>query len=40
MNIRRLGIDLAKNSYSLCGVDADGHILLEKTLNRKELLPF
>ena len=40
MNIKRLGIDLAKNSFSLCGTDEDGHIVLEKTVKRKELLPF
>lgn len=40
MNIKRLGIDLAKNSFSLCGVDNDDHIVLEKTVKRKDLMPF
>jgi len=39
MKIARLGIDLAKNSFSLCGVDMNEHIVLEKTVKRKELLP-
>ena len=40
MNITRLGIDLAKNSFSLCGVDMNEHIVLEKTVKRKEILPY
>jgi transposase len=40
MNIKRVGIDLAKNSFSICAVDEDDKIVLEKTLKRKELLPF
>jgi transposase len=38
MQIVRLGVDLAKNIFSLCGVDADEHIVLEKTVQRKGLL--
>ncbi|MCH8163089.1 MAG: IS110 family transposase, partial [Proteobacteria bacterium] len=40
MNIKRLGIDLAKNTFSLCGVDDNDNIVLEKTLKRKDLLAF
>jgi transposase len=40
MNSKRLGIDLAKNSFSLCGVDSNDHIVLEKTVKRNDLLPF
>lgn len=38
--IIRFGIDLAKNSFAICGVDLHGKILLLKTLNRKQLLEF
>lgn len=40
MNIKRIGIDLAKNSFSICGVDETDKIVLEKTLKRKDLLVF
>lgn len=40
MNIKRLGIDLAKNTFFLCGVDDNDNIVLEKTLKRKDLLAF
>lgn len=36
--ITRIGIDLAKNTFSICGVDSHGKIVLERTLKRKELL--
>jgi len=39
-NIIRFGIDLAKNSFAICGVDANGKIQLRKTLTRKQLLEF
>lgn len=39
-DIVRIGIDLAKNVFSLCGVDANDNIVLERTLKRKDLLPF
>ena len=35
-----LGIDLSKKSFQLHGVDARGHVVLKKKLNRKALLPF
>lgn len=38
--IIRVGIDLAKNTYSLCGVDSAERIVLEQTLKRAELLRF
>lgn len=40
MNIKRIGIDLAKNSFSLYAVDTDDKIVLERTLKRKDLLSF
>ncbi len=39
-NIIRFGIDLAKNSFAICGVDENGKIQLRKTLKRKQLLEF
>ena len=39
-SVIRVGIDLAKNTFSLCGVDAHEHIVFEKSLRRAELLPF
>lgn len=38
--IIRFGLDLAKNSFSVCGVDAQERIVLRKTLRRNELLEF
>lgn len=38
--IIRFGIDLAKSSFAVCGVDENEHITLRKTLNRKQLLHF
>lgn len=40
MNIKRIGIDLAKNSFSICAVDVNDKIVLERNLKRKELLAF
>lgn len=39
-NITTLGIDLAKNTFSLVGMSDSGSICLKKTLTRKNLLPF
>jgi transposase len=38
--IIRIGIDLAKNSFSVCGVDSRDHIVLERSLKRAEVLEF
>ena len=40
MNVTTIGIDLAKNSFSLVGCDKHGKIVLRKTLSRSKLLPF
>lgn len=40
MNLTTLGIDLAKTSFSLVGMDQHGKVVLRKTLNRAQLLPF
>lgn len=37
-NVTTVGIDLAKNVFSLHGVDAQGHVVLRKTVNRGKLL--
>ena len=37
-NIVRIGLDLAKNIFSLCAVDNHDKIVLERTLKRKDLL--
>ena len=36
-DIKVLGIDLAKQSFQLHGVDEDGNIVLKKKLSRKQL---
>jgi transposase len=38
--IIRFGLDLAKNSFAICGVDAVERIQIRKTLSRSELLIF
>jgi len=38
--ITTVGIDLAKSTFSLHGVDAHGKTVLRKTLSRNKLLPF
>ena len=37
MNVITLGIDLAKHTFSLHGVDADGKTVFRKTLSRAML---
>lgn len=37
MNIATLGIDLAKPSFALHGVDSSGKVLLKKNVSRKKL---
>ncbi len=38
--IIRFGLDLAKNTFSICGVDGDERIVLRKTISRNELPTF
>ncbi len=38
--IKTLGVDLAKNVFQLCGVDASGKALLKKRFSRKEFIEF
>jgi len=40
MNVTRIGIDLAKNSFSLVGMNDHGKIVFRKTLKRTRLLSF
>lgn len=38
--IIRFGLDLAKNSFSVCGVDTREHVVMRKTLRRCDLVAF
>lgn len=40
MNVRTLGIDLAKSLFRVHGVDARGRTVVAKHLRRRQLLPF
>ena len=40
MNLTTLGIDLAKTSFSLVGMDDHGKVVLRKTLKRDSLMAF
>jgi transposase len=40
MDIRTLGIDLAKNLFRVHGVDVHGRTVVERELRRRQLLPF
>jgi len=40
MNLTTLGIDLAKTSLSLVGMDQHGKVILRKTLMRAQLISF
>lgn len=40
MNVTPIGIDLAKNTFSLHGVGGAGKVVFKKTLSRAKLLPF
>jgi transposase len=40
MNLTTIGIDLAKNTFSLHGTDVQGKTVLKKTVSRGKLLEF
>lgn len=40
MKVTTIGLDLAKNVFQVHGVDAHGHVVLRKTLKRKDVLSF
>lgn len=37
-DIKRIGIDLSRNSFDVCGVDSHEQLVIERTLKRHELL--
>lgn len=39
MNVTTVGIDLAKNVFSVHGVGRDGKVLLRRSVGRADLLP-
>ncbi len=38
--ITTIGIDLAKNGFSVCGVNAEGKCVLHRTLSRSGVITF
>jgi len=38
--ITTIGLDIAKNVFQLHGIDADGQIVLRKSLRRGQMQPF
>src|SRR5258708_12572649 len=40
MEVRTLGIDLAKNLFHVHGVDGQGRTVVQRQLRRRQLLPF
>lgn len=40
MYIKRVGLDLAKNVFEVCGVDEQERVTLRKTLSRRQVLKF
>lgn len=40
MSIIRVGVDLSKNRFEICGVDREGRIQIERSLKRKDFLEF
>ena len=40
MEISTIGLDLAKNVYQVDGIDADGNVVVRRTLRRAQLLAF
>ncbi|NLS08388.1 IS110 family transposase [Rhizobium sp. P32RR-XVIII] len=38
--ITTIGLDVAKNVFQLHGIDADGHVVLRKSLRRSQMQPF
>ncbi|HML54556.1 IS110 family transposase [Solidesulfovibrio sp.] len=39
-NVTTIGVDLAKNTFQLHGVDAHGKVMLRRTLRRNQVVPF
>src|SRR5271155_4543833 len=40
MDVRTLGIDLAKNLFQVHGVDGQGRTVVQRQLRRRQLMPF
>jgi len=40
MEITTVGLDLAKHVFQVHAVDADGHVVMRKTLRRAQMVPF
>jgi transposase len=40
MDVRTLGIDLAKNLFQVHGVDGQGRTVVQRQLRRQQLMPF
>jgi transposase len=40
MNIKRIGLDLAKNIFQIHAVDHHEHVVLRKTLRRDRMIAF
>jgi len=40
MNVTIIGVDLAKNIFHLCGINAEGKVLFKKKMQRNKLLEF
>ena len=40
MNVRTLGIDLAKNVFLVHGVDSQGKTVVRRDLRRQQVVPF
>jgi len=39
-HVIRFGIDLSKNTFAICGVDDQDHIVAKETLVRRQMLRF
>src|SRR5690349_2342278 len=40
MEVRTIGIDLAKNVFAVCGADSSGRVLMRRQLRRAQVLSF
>jgi transposase len=40
MDITTIGLDLAKSIFQVHGVDANGRVVIRKSLRRAQMLPF
>ncbi len=40
MQVERIGLDIAKSSFQVHGVDAHGKVIIRKQLSRSKVLPY